>query len=156
MKATTLLERQHANILSLCEALDRAMPSIRESLLPQLAGDLAAHMRIEEELFYPALARHGVVMHGVEHHRLLRLYLQRAMEEDPRSQAADDRIAELRELLVSHIDEEERDLFPRAVTLLGADESRALAVRLMRMHSASIELGYRLTPAPAPAAIIAR
>src|SRR6516165_8864374 len=80
MKATTLLERQHRNLQQLCEAVERGSASIRESLLPQLAGDLVAHIAVEEEVFYPAAcaalhedvwmrstaARHAQAMHSLE------------------------------------------------------------------------------------------
>src|ERR1700716_1623881 len=54
MKATTLLERQHRNLQQLCEAVERGSATVRQSLLPQLAGDVAAHIAVEELVFYPA------------------------------------------------------------------------------------------------------
>ena len=54
MKATTLLEQQHRNLQELCDVVEQGSASMRESLLPQLAGDLAAHLAMEERVFYPA------------------------------------------------------------------------------------------------------
>ena len=54
MKATTLVEHQHRNLEQLCDAVEGGSAGMRASLLPQLAGDLAAHIAMEEQLFYPA------------------------------------------------------------------------------------------------------
>ena len=54
MKATTLLERQHRKVKAIFKKLEsgRSDPG---PLLTELCNDLAAHMAIEQELFYPAI-----------------------------------------------------------------------------------------------------
>jgi hypothetical protein len=54
MKATVLLKRQHDEVRSIFKQLEKANGHSKD-LLKKLAADLAAHMVIEQELFYPAV-----------------------------------------------------------------------------------------------------
>lgn len=146
MKSTTLLERQHRNVQQLCEAVERGSPSIRESLLPQLANDLFAHFRIEEQLFFPAVraALGECEPHSPppDAHGLLRTYLEHILDTPPADEEFAVRIAELRSALEAHIEEEEELLFPTIEAALSPSENRALAERMMALHHASVEDGY--------------
>jgi hypothetical protein len=146
MKATTLLERQHRNLQQLCEAVERGSASIRESLLPQLAGDLVAHIAVEEEIFYPAasaalnedawvpssLTRHAQAMHSLE--RTLNAPLDGA--------AFEEAIGDLRMVVELHAEEEEEGLFPRLEGALDPRAMRELALSMMALYHAKVEAGY--------------
>jgi hypothetical protein len=153
MKATTLLERQHRNLQQLCEAVERGSPSIRESLLPQLAGDLVAHIAVEEEVFYPAAcaalhedvwmrstaARHAQAMHSLEE------MLGAPLDGEPFDRA----IEELRMAVELHAEEEEEVLFPRIEGVLEPSAMRQLAVTMMALYHARVEAGYTREHGPA-------
>src|SRR5437868_483733 len=102
MKATILLERQHRSLQQLCDAIERGSAKMRESLLPQLANDLAAHLKIEEEIFYPAadslLGERIWMRENYERHRRARASLARLMDTKTDDPEIDGRIASLREL----------------------------------------------------------
>ena len=53
MKATSLLEKQHRKVESLFKKLSGKSASTE--LVEELASNLAAHMAIEQDIFYPAV-----------------------------------------------------------------------------------------------------
>jgi hypothetical protein len=150
MKATTLLERHHRNLQQLCEAVERGSASIRESLLPQLAADLTAHMAVEDQLFYPmigevlgedAWAIEGRLRHGQATASLV-LALEAQLDGDDFERA----IGELRAVIELHAEEEEEGLFARVERALDAGTSRELARTMMSLYRTKLEAGCKLIP----------
>ena len=143
MKATTLLERQHRNLQQLCEAVERGSAGIRRSLLPQLASDLAAHIVVEERVFYPAVCAALREQLWLSECRSRHLQAQRSLEEaflaQPESAAFEQAIAELRAIVELHAEIEEEILFPSLERALGANALRGLASAMMRVYHAEVE-----------------
>ncbi|HZU83220.1 MAG TPA: hemerythrin domain-containing protein [Polyangiaceae bacterium] len=146
MKATTLLERQHRNLQQLCEAVERGSPSIRESLLPQLAGDLAAHIAVEEAIFYPAaceaLREDGWMRSGRARHAQARSSLERTLDAAFDSDEFDRAIGELRVAVELHAEEQEEILFPQLERALDDAMMRRLAISMLTLYHAKVEAGY--------------
>ena len=146
MKATTLLERQHRNLQQLCEAVERGSASIRASLLPQLAGDLVAHIAVEEQVFYPAVCaalnddawlsssrrRHAEAMQSLDR------VLDAPFDGEDFAQA----IGELRNAVELHAEEEEERLFPHLEGSLDLRAMRELGLSMMALYHAKVEAGY--------------
>ena len=87
MKATALLEKQHRKV----EATFKKIKSEKASLAPlleELANDLAAHMTIEQELFYPAVqgVDPDMVSESFEEHAIAELALKRLLATSPDSE----------------------------------------------------------------------
>lgn len=144
MKATTLLERQHRNLQQLCEVVERGSAGIRSSLLRQLAGDLVAHIAIEEQVFYPAAfeaLREGDVALPARHAQMMRA-LHRALDAPVKSEEFDRAITDLRESFELHVAEEEAVVFPRIDRTLDVANMRHLARAMMRVYEAKVEEGY--------------
>ncbi len=148
MKATTLLERQHRNLQQLCEAVERGSASIRESLLPQLAGDLVAHIAVEEQVFYPAvceaLHEDGWMRSSRTRHTQARQSLDRALDAPVDGEEFSRAIGDLRTAVELHAEEEEEVLFPRLEGALDGRAMRELAVTMMTLYHAKVEAGYGL------------
>jgi hypothetical protein len=146
MKATTLLERHHRNLQQLCEAVERGSAGIRESLLPQLASDLAAHMAVEAQLFYPAidavLGEDSWGHEGLVRHAQCAISLERALGAAVDGAEFDRAITSLRTVLELHAEEEEEGLFARVEHALDAGASRELARTMMALYHAKVEAGY--------------
>ena len=113
MDALELLRSQHA-------AIARVLDSVGDSgdpdhLLQELAHLLLGHMVIEEHLFYPRIAELDKSEDGVgesyEEHMIARFALGRAMVGGADARA---RLSVLKDLVLHHIQEEERDLFVRS------------------------------------------
>lgn len=146
MRATTLLERHHRNLQQLCEAVERGSPPMRESLMPQLAADLVAHMTVELELFYPLLREvlggEGWADEGRLRHDQAIRSLQRALESHCDGVEFDRAIAELRAIVELHAQEEEEGVFARVEQALDDGASRELARAMMSLYRSSVEAGY--------------
>jgi hypothetical protein len=146
MKATTLLERQHQQLRQLCDVVELGSASLRESLLPQLAGDLVAHLAIETQLFYPTISRllrdESWTREGHARHVRARLALERTFESAADGQAFSCAIADLRAIVEHHADEEEQILFPRADREIDATAMRDLAHAMLALYHVKVEIGY--------------
>jgi hemerythrin superfamily protein len=146
MKCTTLLERQHRNLQQLCEAVERGSPSIRESLLPQLAGDLVAHIAVEEQLFYPrvcaALHDETWMRETYVRHAQTRCSLERILGTPVDGAEFENAIGELRTLVELHAEEEEKSVFPQVEQALEGIATRELAHAMMKLYLARVEAGY--------------
>jgi hemerythrin-like domain-containing protein len=147
MKATTLLERQHRNLQQLCEAVERGSVGVRRSLLPQLASDLAAHIVVEERLFYPAACAALREELWLSECRSRHLQAQRSLSDafgsHPESTAFDRAIAELRTVVELHAEIEEELLFPVLEHVLGPNALRGLATAMMEVYHAEVEASSR-------------
>lgn len=146
MKATTLLERQHQHLRQLCDAVEMGSASVRESLLPQLAGDLVAHLAIEAQLFYPTISRllrdESWARESHARHARARLALERALESAIDGQAFTCAMTDLRTTVEHHADEEEQILFPRAEREIDAAAMRDLAHAMLALYHVKVEIGY--------------
>ena len=112
MNAIDLLLEQHRKTRGTLAQLARAEHIDARAL--RAAGDeLVAHMVIEEHLFYPRIRELGedLVEESFEEHAVARFELARAMIADGEQQKA--RLSVLQELVDQHVEEEEKDLFPK-------------------------------------------
>lgn len=146
MKATILLERQHRNLQQLCEAVERGSARVRESLLPQLAGDLVAHFAVEEQLFYPAvcavLHEDASVRSDKSRHAEARLKLERVLAVSVDDDGFAEAMCALRDVVERHAEEEEEVLFPQLEGVLDAGAMRELGLSMMSLYHAKVEAGY--------------
>jgi hemerythrin-like domain-containing protein len=113
MKATKLLEQQHAKVKSALARLSSGQGD-RSKLVEEISNDLAAHMAIEQQLFYPTVRsiRTDLVDESYEEHAVAELALKRLRRTasgDPLFRA---RATVLKELIEHHVEEEETELFP--------------------------------------------
>jgi hemerythrin superfamily protein len=154
MKATTLLERQHRSLEQLCEAVERGSARVRESLLPQLAGDLVAHIAVEEEVFYPAaceaLRERGWLPASRRRHRQARRALDRVFDAAVDGDEFASAITELRRALEVHARDDEERLFPELELVLDVRGMRALGLEMLPFYHARLEAGYARGAAAAP------
>jgi iron-sulfur cluster repair protein YtfE (RIC family) len=147
MKATTLLERHHRNLKQLCEAVEQGSAGMRESLLPQLAGDLLAHLAVEAQVFYPAIlevmGKDAIAVQARMRQRHARATdaIREALAASLDSEEFERVILALKVVIEVHAEEEEETLFPRIERALEAEESRALAREMMCLYHSKVEEG---------------
>jgi hemerythrin-like domain-containing protein len=121
MNAIELLESQHREVEALFEKLEKGKAG-RPKLLTQLANSLAAHMAIEQDIFYPAVKEvdSDLVNESYEEHSLAEVALKRLLATEPDDEAFDARVTALKELIEHHVEEEEQELFPSVEKVLEA------------------------------------
>jgi len=132
MDAITLLTNDHKKVRTLlgelAETTSRAEKT-RTELLAKIALELKVHTTIEEEIFYPAFKAAGeksdddkMFFEAMEEHRAAGdLVLPDLLKTSVTTDQFSGRAKVLKELVEHHADEEEKEMFPRARTLLGKD-----------------------------------
>jgi hemerythrin-like domain-containing protein len=136
--AVTLLKEDHARARKLLAQLESARgPSRRKDLLERVAEEITLHTTLEEEIFYPAF--HDAAsrksddvkyFEALAEHNVVRIVIPDLRMTDAASDAFPAKAKVLKELVEHHAEEEEKELFPRARTLLGAEALARLGARL--------------------------
>lgn len=144
MKATSLLEKQHRKVQAALKKLEAGRSDPAE-LLAEIANDLAAHMTIEQEIFYPAMLEvdETLVLESFEQHAIAELALKRLLATDPEDETFHAKTIVLKELLEHHIKEEEKELFPKAEKTLGQERIESLGKEMKTAFEAALERGYQ-------------
>ena len=131
MKATSLLKKQHAHVRALFRKLESERGQ-HEAVLEELANSLAAHMAIEQEIFYPAVREvdETVIFESLEEHALAEIALKRLLATKPSDPSFQARVAATKELIEHHVKEEEEELFPEVEKALDEDVLTELGKRM--------------------------
>jgi hemerythrin superfamily protein len=123
MKATELLKKDHQKVKDLIKKLKSARQN-REELLNTIEEEIKIHSQCEEEIFYPAVKEFDsdMVDEAVEEHRQVDNVLAELMEiVDSEDEDFTEKVDELEENLLHHIEEEEGEMFPKAEKELKAE-----------------------------------
>jgi hemerythrin superfamily protein len=138
--ATDLLKSQHRKVEAIFKKLEggRAEP---EPLLDELARDLASHMKIEQDIFYPAVREidEDLVLESFEEHSLAEIALKRLLSTSPDDPTFIPKVTTLKELIQHHVGEEEDDLFPKVEKKLGKEKNVELGGRMKALFDATVE-----------------
>lgn len=133
--ALRLLEQQHREVENLFERYaDTEEPQRQLELFELLADRLAAHTRIEEEIFYPEVfdkESEDMLRESVEEHLTIKRLIADLLEMTPEDEQFDAKMELMEELVSRHVDKEEEVLFA--------------TVRRDAEHEAMLELGDRLS-----------
>ncbi len=137
MKATDLLKKDHASVKRLFEEFESAgkgSPETAERIFEACAKELEAHTAIEEELFYPELSDYEetgeIVAESIEEHHVVDVLIDEIRGLEPSDEAFAAKFDLLKENVLHHAEEEERELFPHAERLLGKARLAWLGDRL--------------------------
>lgn len=141
MNAITLLKKQHTKVTDALSKIAEGKSS-RVSELQGIADELVAHMVIEEKVFYPrarevipSLAKEAFEEHAVARFELSRLLAATPSERKTRAKV-------LKELLEHHIEEEEKELFPKMKSALDASELSSMGEQMEAMFEAAVSRGH--------------
>jgi hypothetical protein len=131
MKATDLLKQQHREVARLFEAIESTEDSSeKRSHFLELASNLVSHDGIERKIFYPACEEgmgmndelgEALVEHGMIEFAVYQAH--QALGEDD----FDYKCMVLKELVEHHVEEEEKEFFPKVEKALGKEKLESLA-----------------------------
>jgi hypothetical protein len=143
VKATDLLTQQHRKVKSIFKKLEHGRGDTG-ALLLELANDLAAHMAIEHELFYPAVGEldEFMIHESFEEHALGEIAIKRLLSADPEDEGFKAKVTAARELIEHHADEEEEELFPKVDKTIDADRLKALGKEMKARFDVLAADGY--------------
>ncbi len=140
MDAIDLLKDDHRKVKKLLRefeaAGDRAYQTKRR-IAEQVFAELEVHSRLEEEIFYPAVAATAnkdgkeLVAEGIEEHHVVDVLIKELKALEPEDEQFDAKFKVLTENVEHHIEEEEGEMLPDAEKKLGR-EVEQLGERMQR------------------------
>jgi hemerythrin superfamily protein len=129
MNAIELLENDHRKVEGLfaeIEKLGDGNAAERQRLFEQIRIELKVHEAIEEELFYPALQANektrDIVLEGYQEHHVADMQVAEIGELSASDEMWMVKVKVLKETIEHHIEEEEKEMFPKARKVAGAEE----------------------------------
>jgi iron-sulfur cluster repair protein YtfE (RIC family) len=149
MKATDLLQKQHREVEAIFAEIS-AMKSDPTELLTRLANTLAAHMAIEQDIFYPAVREvdKEAIDESFEEHAIAELALKRLLATPVRDPSFEAKVIVLEELIEHHVDEEEDELFPEIEEKLGAAKLEELGRKMEEAFQDAMKQGFAALAPP--------
>jgi len=148
MNAIDLLKLQHVEVDDMFVEIEKTGSGRRkQELFVKLADNLAAHVKIEESIFYPAvLAKQTeeILLESNEEHLSIKRVLADLLDLDLDDEQFDAKLSVMKEQVEHHTHgEEERDLFPKVKHLLSADELDALGGEMLCLFEQLLETAPR-------------
>ena len=131
MDAIELLKTQHKEVKGLFKRIEKAEEDEKQDLFEQLADALAVHAAIEEKHFYPATKNartEELLQEAVEEHLSAKRLIADLMEMSPEDPQFDAKVAVLEEQIEHHVEEEEKELFPKVRKMIGKEELEDLGM----------------------------
>ncbi len=146
--AIALLKEDHKKVRGLLEQLEKTgSASRREQLSSKIEMELKIHTTIEEEIFYPAYREAAtkkddreLFYEAKEEHHVVDLVLPEVRSTEPDAEEYQAKAKVLKELVLHHAKEEEKEMFPRAKQLLSKDELLDLGAQL-QMRKKELQRG---------------
>ena len=130
MSAIDLLESQHREVEKLFQKIEKTSSGeAKIRLVEEIADKLAIHAAIEEHHFYPAVKEkrtEDILLESLEEHLMIKRTIADLLKLDVGDVQFDPKIKVLKEEVLHHAGEEEKDLFPKVKKILSADELDAL------------------------------
>lgn len=135
MDATAFLIQQHEQVkqwLKECESLGEGEFKRRSDLVQQITQMLRFHTQVEEELLYPEAKKvdSETVLEAFEEHHMVKILLEEIEQTPPANERYVAKLKVLKEMLESHINEEENTLFPELRESWGVDKLNACGLEI--------------------------
>jgi hemerythrin-like domain-containing protein len=138
MNITELLKEDHREVESLISQLEG---SADHETFGKIKNALKMHTKIEEEILYPAMEDFDETEELIdesyqEHDDVDRLLVEMSGTE-PQSEDFQDLLAQLKDSIKHHVEEEENELFSNAESLLGAETLEEMGNKAEQMKNES-------------------
>jgi hemerythrin superfamily protein len=147
VNAIDLLEQQHREVEDLFDEFEdtgEGAKKTRERLCREISDQLAVHAEIEEKLFYPESKQpetEDLLRESVEEHLAVKRLLAEIMEGGIEDEQFEARMAVLKEQVEHHVEEEEKELFPKVRKSCSKEELEDLGSRMDEMAKKLVEEG---------------
>jgi hemerythrin superfamily protein len=158
MNVIELLKKDHENVSGLFKSFESAKEADsgrdKEQIVGRICQELTGHAAVEEELFYPAVARQAGedekaedgVREAHEEHALVKQLVGELEEMSASDEQYDAKVKVLKDVVEHHVEEEEGELMPKAKKLLSSEQLEELGARV---ESRKAELLSGAAPKPA-------
>jgi iron-sulfur cluster repair protein YtfE (RIC family) len=133
MDAIALLKADHEKVDALFAQLEETTEraeKTREELFTKLKQELDLHAHVEEKIFYPALKEsdktRDITMEGIQEHHVVKVLLRELDAMGVTSETWTAKLKVLKENVEHHVQEEEKEMFPKARTVLSQEQLEEL------------------------------
>jgi len=142
MNALELLKQDHQEAFSMMDQLetsdqDAAGMQSQMAVFNQLKQALTLHTKMEEQLLYPALQNNeetgDMISESYEEHQTVDEILSEMSGMAPSNDEFSGKLAELRENVEHHVEEEENEMFPKAERILGQHRLEEMGNQMQQM-----------------------
>ena len=139
MDAIALLTGDHNRVRGLFEQFKSAKEKDDTATMQEVAAlifeNLDVHSTIEEKTFYPTITEasekvHELVTEGVEEHNVVKTLMAECQSIEAGSEEWVAKVTVLIENVEHHAEEEEKEMFPKVRSALGAEKLTTLAEQL--------------------------
>src|ERR1041385_9228418 len=139
MRATTLLKKDHrmvSGLLMTLEMTPKFNGMVRKTLFEQIRNSLMLHTQVEEEIFYPAMrnlafgGESGKIDEAYREHHAVQDLLNQMSNMDTMSEEFDSKLAELKQNIQHHVEEEENEMFPLATSRMSTERLEDIGERI--------------------------
>lgn len=117
MHAIALLKEDHRKVEKLFQEIEKAPVGQRDRLFTEINTELTVHAELEEQLLYPAArdakSTHDLALESFEEHKQVKQVLADLSETDKKTENWLAGLMVLKEDVLHHVEEEERELFPK-------------------------------------------
>ena len=144
MLATEILTQQHNDALDLIAELEDMTGNRTgsfDSTFKKLEDALLLHMREEEEIYYPALAKHeefsDLLSYSIPEHETVRQYLSQLEALVPSDESFQEVLTDMKSAIEYHAENEEDDVFPKSLEVLGPGRIEELGIEIETMKNAT-------------------
>jgi len=137
MDAIKLLEQDHKKVKGLFkefEGMSDRAHARKMDMYRTIRMELEIHTKLEEEIFYPEAKKvdEEMIAEALEEHHVVDVLLEELGRIDPGQDEFDAKMTVLQENVEHHVEEEEKELFPKVQKKLKGDMLSTLGERMMR------------------------
>ncbi len=123
------------------EALDEEEYERKQELADSIMDELEAHTEMEETIAYPVFTEalsgdENLVEEAYAEHGVAKTIIDELHGLDPEDSQFDAKMLLLKETIAHHVEEEERDLLPRAKENVGEDEMARIGAEMQAFKDA--------------------
>lgn len=120
LNAVDLIKADHERMTSLYQDYETAGGDDKQWLAEKLLTELDIHLKLEEEIFYPAVRRkvdqeeQELISEAIEEHKAIRESIEELRGLEPDDESFDNKVQDMMQDVQNHIDQEESDILPLA------------------------------------------
>jgi hemerythrin superfamily protein len=136
MDAIEMLKGQHREVEALFKKYDEKGDNAekgKQRTFESIADALAVHATIEEKHFYPAIKvkrTEDILLEALEEHLGIKRVIADLLKLDSTDETFDAKVKVLKEQVEHHVEEEEKELFPKVKKLFDAQELTDIAEQM--------------------------
>lgn len=134
MDAISLLKADHDKVKELFSQVESASENEKKSLFEKIQEELEIHTHIEETILYPKLKEieelTDLTLEAVEEHHQAKMLMREISALSDSSEKLEPKLKVLQEDIEHHIEEEEKEMFPKMQKIFSPEDLRYIGAEL--------------------------